>query len=191
MPRLKQSSRADVLEVASRVFTEHGFGETSLRQLIAETGMSPTAFYARYPSKQAVLEALVQDTLSRVFLAISAVFVNAKGVEAAFEGVPRVLVEELVPRKAVVRLVLTEAAVLPSLRHSLHGAYSGLVQLAGGYLAKVGVEDAEAIGWSMLGAIYIHLMRWSVFEQIDDAKLVRELETMSRLSSRTARQPDR
>lgn len=58
-------------------------------------------------------------------------------------------------------------------------------------MAKVGVEDSEAIGWSMLGAIYIHLMRWSVFEQIDDDKLVRELETMSRVSSRTARQLSR
>jgi AcrR family transcriptional regulator len=181
MPVTRQASREDVLDIAARVFAERGFGETSLRQLIAETGMSPTAFYARYPSKQAVLEALVQRVLSQIFLSSSTALAKAKSVDAAVAGIADVLHAALSGHKAVIRLIMTEAPVLPGVRDALLGAYGGFARLVASYLTRHRVPNPEAGGWAMLGAIYLQIMRWAVFDDIDDAGLVAELRTTAGL----------
>ena len=147
MPVARQASREDVLDIAGRVFAERGFGETSLRQLISETGMSPTAFYARYPSKQAVLEALVQRVLSQIFMSTSTALARAKSVDQAVAGIGAVLQSAVVGHKPVIRLIMTEAPVLPAVRDALRGAYGGLAGLVSTYLAKQRVPNPEAGGW--------------------------------------------
>ena len=181
MPAIRQASRDDVLDVAARVFSDRGFGDTSLRQLIAETGMSPTAFYARYPSKQAVLEALVERVLSRLLLSSSTTFAKAKSLDDAVDAIAGVLHDSVIGQKPVIRLMMTEAPVLPGVRQSLHAAYGGLSRLVGSYLAKKRIPHAESAGWAMVGAMYFVIMRWAVFEELDDAGLTAELKTASGL----------
>ncbi len=181
MPAVRQASREDVLDIAARVFAERGFGETSLRQLISETGMSPTAFYARYPSKQAVLEALVERVLSRLLLSSSKTFASAKGLDDAVEAIAEVLRAAVITQKPVIRLMMTEAPVLPAVRQSLHAAYGGLARLVSSYLAKKRIPHAESAGWAMVGAMYFVIMRWAVFEELDDAGLTAELQTAASL----------
>jgi AcrR family transcriptional regulator len=181
MPVTRQSSRGDVLDVALRVFSERGYGETSLRQLIAEARMSPTAFYARYPSKQAVLEALIERVVADVFVRASKVMTGASTVDDAFDALPDALVAALVPHKAGVRLMFTEAAVVPPLRRTLYAAYTTFARLVGSQLAKVKVPAAESAGWAMFGAVAFQIMRWAVFEELDDAQFAKELRVTNRL----------
>lgn len=181
MPIARQASREDVLDVALRVFCERGYGETSLRQLIAETRMSPTAFYARYPSKQAVLEALVERLVSQVFLAVSKAMAVSGGVDEAFEAIPAALAAALAPHKAAAKLVMSEAAVVPSLRRTLHAAYGTFARLVGAQLHRKKLASPESGGWAMFGAIYVHIMRWAVFEELDDAAFAGELRATARL----------
>ena len=179
--QLKPASSDQILEAADRVFTKYGYGETSLRQLMSEAGMSPTAFYARYRSKQMVLEALVGRLLAHVFTVASSTFASSRDLDESFDATAQALVLAFSSQKTVVRLAITEAAVLPTLRRTLHGAYMALAQLVASYLAKRRVPKAETAGWAMIGAIYIQLMRWAVFEEIDDAELADELRTTARL----------
>jgi AcrR family transcriptional regulator len=177
MPAVRQASRDDVLEVATRVFAERGFGNTSLRQLIAETGMSPTAFYARYPSKHAVLEALIERLLAQVLLQASTAFASAGGVDDAIAALSHQLATVFAPQKPVLRLMMTEAPVLPNVRRTLSAAYDAIARLVASYLVRIGTPNADALGWAMLGAIYVLLMRWAVFEELDDAGLLAALQT--------------
>src|SRR5688572_28375731 len=83
-----QSSKPSVdgiLEAAERVFSRHGYGETSLRQLIAEAGVSTTAFYARFGSKEEVLDALVGRLLGALYAAATESLASAKGLEDGFD----------------------------------------------------------------------------------------------------------
>jgi AcrR family transcriptional regulator len=171
MPIARQASRDDVLDVAARVFAERGFGETSLRQLIAESRMSPTAFYARYPSKNAVLEALVERVLSRIFLAASAAFAQARTVDDAVDRLAQVLISGLAGQKASMRLMMTEAPVVPAARRAIHAAYASLAKLVAAYLAQQDVANPDAFGWSAVGTIWVQIARWAVFEEIDDREL--------------------
>src|SRR6266536_4433459 len=136
MPAVKRFSNDQVLEAAERLFTTKGYGETSLRQLIVESEMSPTAFYARYRSKEAVLEALVGGLLTSVFTVASGAFAKARSIEEGFDAGASAIVEGISPHKAVMGLAMTEAAAIASLRRTLLGAYRGLAALTSSYLVK-------------------------------------------------------
>jgi AcrR family transcriptional regulator len=187
MPAAKRFSNDDVLDAAEQIFAARGYGETSLRQLIVASKMSPTAFYARYRSKEAVLEALVARVLTAVFQITSGKFGNAASLEAGFEAGADAVVAGISEHKAVMRLLLTEAGSIQSLRDTLQRAYAALANLIGTYLAKQAakgrarIEEPGSVGWSMIGAGQMHVIRWAVFEEIDDAKLALELRATARL----------
>ncbi|MBL0219452.1 MAG: hypothetical protein IPQ07_36980 [Myxococcales bacterium] len=82
---------------------------------------------------------------------------------------------------------MTEAPASPALRRTLGDAYTALASLTSSYLAKLAsrgkarVEDADTAGWAMFGTIYVQLMRWALFEQIDDAQLGEQLQITAQL----------
>jgi AcrR family transcriptional regulator len=58
--------RADLLRIAERVLDAEGLDAISMRRLASEVGMTPMAVYRHVPSKDALLEALVEHVLSHV-----------------------------------------------------------------------------------------------------------------------------
>lgn len=193
MPAAKRFSNDDVLDAAERLFGAQGYGDTSLRELISASKMSPTAFYARYRSKEAVLEALVARVLTAVFKITSGAFGQASTLEAGFDAGADSVVAGISEHKAVMKLLLTEAGSIPSLRATLHGAYGALANLVGSYLSKQAtkgratIEDPTSVGWSMVGAGQIHVIRWAVFEELDDEQLAHELRITARMLLRSVR----
>jgi AcrR family transcriptional regulator len=169
------------------VFAADGYGATSLRTLIAESGMSPTAFYARFPSKDAVLEALVGFVLGDLLMITSTTFAKAPSLPRGFEDSARAIVASLSKHKPVIRLIMTEAAASTAVRRTLDGAYSALASLTSTYLAKLAkrgkarVEHVDTAGWAMFGTIYVQVMRWALFDQIDDAQLGEQLHLTAKL----------
>lgn len=54
-----EATRLRIAECARRLFTEHGYGATSIEAIAREAGASVPTFYATYGSKRAVLFALL------------------------------------------------------------------------------------------------------------------------------------
>ena len=61
-----QATRAQVLEVAERLFTDLGYEATSISTVLAETGVSRGAFYHHFPSKEALFETVLESVEARV-----------------------------------------------------------------------------------------------------------------------------
>ena len=55
--------RQGVLEVAVRAFNEHGYDATSMGTLAARLGLSKSAIYHHFPSKEQLLEAALDEAL--------------------------------------------------------------------------------------------------------------------------------
>jgi AcrR family transcriptional regulator len=53
--------RRSVLDMATQLFAEHGYGGTSLLDVASALGMSRTAIYYYFSSKEKMLEALVEE----------------------------------------------------------------------------------------------------------------------------------
>lgn len=52
--------REQILEAATRCFARRGFHGATMQEVCAEVGMSPGGLYRHFPSKEAIVEALVE-----------------------------------------------------------------------------------------------------------------------------------
>lgn len=184
VPR-KPSSDA-ILEASARVFERHGYGETSLRMLMTAAGVSTTAFYARFASKEDVLAALVERFLGELAERAVETLSGVASLEEGFERGVDLLVDVLLRHRVVAALALTEAAGSPKVRDTLANAYATLAELLASRiraLAKKGavrVSDPTALGWALVGALQMQVTRWAVFGELDEPKLRRALRATAR-----------
>jgi AcrR family transcriptional regulator len=59
--RTKAHNRRAILEAATEVFTEMGYGAASIRDVIRRTGLASGTFYNYFPDKQSVFRAVLDE----------------------------------------------------------------------------------------------------------------------------------
>jgi AcrR family transcriptional regulator len=60
--RTKQANREAILRAAREVFSELGYGASSVRDIVRRTDLASGTFYNYFPDKEAVFRALVDET---------------------------------------------------------------------------------------------------------------------------------
>ena len=184
--RRRRSRADDILKTAERVFARHGYGQTSLRMLISAARVSTTAFYSRFPSREAVLDALVERFVEDLAAKAIERLAEVRSVDAGFEAGIDVLAEHLGGRKPLVRLILSEAPSSAASKAALGRGYARLAEVLSSLMeplvARGQLESAHAasLGWSLVGAIKMQVERWALFEEIDDRDLKEALLTTAR-----------
>lgn len=68
-----------ILGVASAEFINHGYAAASVARIASEAGVSKKTIYARYPTKDALLVAVVTDLVSRLHERVIAAMNTAQG----------------------------------------------------------------------------------------------------------------
>ncbi len=91
------NTRDALLGEARRAFSERGYTATSLAGLAAARGLTKAAIYHHFPSKRALLEALLDDGLA----AAQAALTSAAPLEARLKAYARVYGDHLEPLSAV------------------------------------------------------------------------------------------
>lgn len=155
-PRLAERRRAErieavrreIVEAATEEFLERGYHATSLATIAQRLGTGASTIYNYFPSKQAILEAVVDDT----FLALTQILMNAASepptqVEPFYDwgtALGGALADLVVQHPNQMRMLIVIAAESdPMLRErwsSMHRMASALVEqyladgVAGGYL---------------------------------------------------------
>lgn len=179
--RAFKPSSNNILEAAETAFAKHGYNELSLRQLISASRVSTTAFYARFDSKEAVLAALTSRLFGELHADAPAALSKARDLASGIELGVDLLCERLGPRKALVRLILSEAGSSPAAMNARRDSYAMLAAfLAMRFAAlnerkRIAVADPEALAWALIGALEIQFIRWAVWDQIDLAALRAQL----------------
>jgi AcrR family transcriptional regulator len=172
VPRARLSADG-ILDAAEKLFAKRGYGDVSLRELMAAAGVSTTAFYARFESKDAVLIALAE----RFFATLHTAATRSLGeVKDLAEGIDRgvdVLCDQLAGRKVIVRLVIAESGSSVPTLATRRRSYELLV----GFLAhrfaalaargRIVVPDPVALAWALVGALEIQIIRWAVWDELD------------------------
>ena len=59
MPKIIENLQDSILETANEILLEQGFGDFSIRSIAKKLGIAPATIYNYYPSKESILEALV------------------------------------------------------------------------------------------------------------------------------------
>jgi AcrR family transcriptional regulator len=75
MPKIseatRESRRNHLLISAWRCFSRQGFHATSMDEVIAETGMSSSSVYRYFRSKDELIDAAVEEALSRIYMLLT------------------------------------------------------------------------------------------------------------------------
>lgn len=67
----KQRTRATIVDVAARLCAQQGYEQTTVDQIAAAAEISPRTFSRYFPSKEAVIGALIEDTAEHVAEALA------------------------------------------------------------------------------------------------------------------------
>jgi AcrR family transcriptional regulator len=70
--RYRESRRRQVLDAARRCFARAGFHGTSMQDIFVESGLSAGAVYGYFPSKQALVRAIIEEVTAEVGAALNA-----------------------------------------------------------------------------------------------------------------------
>jgi len=144
--RRKEDRPAELLDAALETFRAKGFAATRMEDIAARAGVSKGTIYLYYPSKQAIFEALVRETLlpnlGRLEAAVAA---SPFGAAATLRLIAEAVAEIAGNPKlvGVPKIVLSEAGNFPDLarfyRTEVIGRGLGLVA---GVIAR-GIEAGE------------------------------------------------
>ncbi len=184
--RTQKPSADRILEAAEEVFAEHGYGEVSLRQLMGAAGVSTTAFYARFDSKEAVMAALTARLFGELYADAPGVLARARDLESGIEVGVDLLCDRFAPRKALVKLVLGETGsirVAVEARRRAYGLLAGFLASRFAVLVerkRIVVADPDALAWALVGALEIQITRWALWDDIDLPTLRVQLRAAAR-----------
>lgn len=142
--QLREASRARILEAALEVFAGHGYGGASMRMIAERAGISPGLIYAYFDGKEALMLALLEESMEDVRASFEA---------AAAEPDPKLRVERLLTASFDIirerldfwRLqygIRMQAAVLPSLQGATQGWLNEIQAALSKFLRDAGVRGA-------------------------------------------------
>lgn len=184
MPSLKRTAKPSsdrILVAAEGLFATRGYSDVSLRQLIAAAGVSTTAFYARFPSKAAVLERLTESLFASLHLEAVALLRRARDLDDGIKRGVDLLVDHFSKRKPLVRLIISEAGSVPIVLLKRRQSYQMLATFLAHYLRAlherhtITCDDPETVAWALVGALEIQIVRWAVWGDLSDGQLTAAL----------------
>ncbi len=143
-----QATRRNIIEVATRLFTEQGYEAVSIEALLEACGLSRGALYHHFPGKEAVFTAVLEATEERIAADLMAASADANDpLDALRRGCAAWL--DLAAHDPVVRrVVLNDAPAVIGWRawRALDERYTlGLIRAALAAAAAQGQLPAERV----------------------------------------------
>jgi AcrR family transcriptional regulator len=152
MPRSEQKnreirvvSRARIIGHALRLFSDHGYDRTTIRMIAEAAGISQGLIYRYFPSKDALLQAIFEQSMDDVRASFAAADAEAKPAER-IERLIRASFEVLKTNEQFWRLsygVRMQAAVLEKLGGRLQAWLGEIQSTLETYLREARVPQPE------------------------------------------------
>lgn len=190
---IRRPSADGILEAAEAVFEERGYADTSLRQLMSAAGVSTTAFYARFGSKDEVLASLLGRFLDELSSRAVRELREVRDLDEGFDRGIDVLVDVVSRHRKVVAVALAEGGASATVRETLRRTYGTLAELLASRIRKLAesgkldVDDPATVAWALVGALQIQVARWAVFGELGEDALRDALRASARTFLRALR----
>ncbi|HEY2132633.1 MAG TPA: TetR/AcrR family transcriptional regulator [Acetobacteraceae bacterium] len=116
-----------ILDAATHLFLQEGFGATSMEAVAAVSGVSKRTLYARFPDKAALLQAAVARLITAWRPEFDAALDRASSVEEALLSAARQMLAAALQPDALLlyRLIVAESGRFPDLGRVLQEAGAG------------------------------------------------------------------
>jgi AcrR family transcriptional regulator len=171
-----------ILDCAVALFAEEGFERPSHRDIAQRAGVAETYVRTLYPTKAAMIEALVEISSAQIADAVAGLTRAAarRDPEAGLRAVLTLLFETITDRElsAATRVVMAEGARFPGLAHHYRARVIDIGHTALAGLIAAGVEQGvfrpvnpDAANRVLIGPAVTQLLMSTVFARADDAPL--------------------
>ena len=154
-----------VLKAASDVFLEHGFSAATTDMIQRAAGVSKATVYSRYPNKEALFTAVVEDKCSRFTQLVQAVEVKPGNIRKVLEDIGRTYLRILLSAEALAmhRVVLADAVRFPHLARAFYqagpAAMDAIVTNHLTVAANAGEINVQTLGLESAAAIFMSMVR--------------------------------
>ena len=110
-PRKKDSAvtKAKILSVAEKLFSEHGFDGTRVDDLAEKAGVNKALIYYYFKSKDDILDALFTSAIQDVIQVIEQTYEDMQIDEEEIENIFNVLLELISRKKRIISVMLMES----------------------------------------------------------------------------------
>lgn len=155
-------TRQRLIEVATRLFAEHGYDSTSTGDIQRACGLNPGsgALYKHFPSKRALLEEIVQQHLAAVGDSSRQAMALPEGPDEALPVIARLVWESMRRDRAALRIIFRELEPFPDLLEQMWDGVLGSVYTVatewiehGVRRGEFDVEDPKATASVLLAAL--------------------------------------
>jgi TetR/AcrR family transcriptional repressor of mexJK operon len=179
--------RQTILEAATRVFLDSGYGAASMDTIADEAGVSKQTVYSHFGAKDALFEAIIEDKCDELLQPVFLKLASGKDhAETLKEVARRFLAAILAPNStALFRVLLAECGRFPELAETFYraGPDTAVKNLAG-FLAETDAAGALSVTDATASARqFFALMRGDLYMRrlLDLAKepSAREIETVA------------
>ncbi|HNM97879.1 MAG TPA: TetR/AcrR family transcriptional regulator [Marmoricola sp.] len=108
------SRREELLDIAGRLFAERGFRNTTVRDIADAAGILSGSLYHHFDSKEAMVDELLENFQSRLFVTYDEIVASDRSPRAKVEAVVRASFEAIDQHPAEVAIFQNDAAYLAS-----------------------------------------------------------------------------
>lgn len=166
--------RAQLLEVAGRLFAEQGYYGLSMEQLADAAGVSKPVLYQHFPSKHVLYLALVRDAVTemeeQVRKALDGTDDNRARVEGAIDAY-----FDFVEDRRFGLLFVTAELTDPDVRAAVEGAMAGVADAVGALIAEdagLSSQSAAFLATALRGLASEGARWWLEHPEVDKGEAV-------------------
>lgn len=138
--RTAERLRDHILDIATHLFLEHGYGATSIEEIARRARISKRTFYHRFTDKAALFSAVVHRIIERLHPPADVPLISDGSLEENLLRLARLMVHAAVTPQAVAlhRLIVAESARFPELAviAGEHGGSQEAITLVAGLLER-------------------------------------------------------
>lgn len=106
---VKELKRKMLLEAAYRLFSEHGYHDTSVDMITKEVGGSKAIFYYQYKDKHSILEAIFEHAFQSALATVERAIAAADNPKEALEEIARDYTRWVIENQVLVSVIWREA----------------------------------------------------------------------------------
>lgn len=157
-----EARRERILDVATRLFIEHGYDGMSLQQVVKASGGSLTTMYRLFEDKRGLFRAIVERRARAFFADLESTHAFTLPVEPALGAIARMLMDFLLAPDtiAIHRELIGNGREFPALRHMMFRRRAAFIDRFAAYLRAQARAGAIVVPDAALAARQFMVLAW-------------------------------
>src|SRR5438552_14086231 len=159
--RRRERTRQELLAAATRVLAEKGLDRTKITDIAAAADVGVGTFYLHFPDKEALFDAVVEETVRRLKATVDAAREKARGPLAKIQAANRAFFRFARENREVFKIVFGHAAAFNDLIRRAQGLIIADLEktvregITSGAFAQIGRASCRARVWVLLTEVWV------------------------------------